>query len=46
MASALEVRLARENLESAKSQLPPLEADYAEALYTLDIPVISLQKNS
>jgi len=36
-ASALEVRLARENLESAKSQLPPLEADYAEALYTLDI---------
>ena len=35
--SALDVRLAKENLESAKAQLPPLEADYKEAFYTLEI---------
>jgi NodT family efflux transporter outer membrane factor (OMF) lipoprotein len=37
--SALDVRLAKENLERAKADLAPLEADYKEAFYTLEILV-------
>jgi len=34
---ALQVRLARENLESAKSQLPPLESAIKETKYAIDL---------
>jgi len=37
--SALDVRLARENLERAKADLPPLQADHQETFYTLEILV-------